>query len=226
MSTPHPPIPDEGDDLLAAEYVLGVLSLPERLAAEARLRDDPAFAARVAAWTAHLSPLDADYPEVPAPNLLPQIEARLFGRAEPAARRGWGRSVGRRWLLGGLGAGAAAAVVGVFLARPGKPPMLTAEIATANGALIFQARYDAGTHVATITRTKGQGPGAAKDYQLWVILPGKAPSPVALVSAPRLRVTLPKLVAGDTLAVSLEPAGGSPNGKPTQVLGAGVLTRA
>ncbi|WP_102225245.1 anti-sigma factor [Acidimangrovimonas sediminis] len=227
MTTPQSHIPEGGDDLLAAEYVLGVLPLPERLAVEARLRDDPAFAERVAAWSGHLSSLDADFPEVPAPDLLPQIEARLFGRADPAGQRASGRrGLGRRWFLAGGGAIAAAAAVGVFLTRPGKPQLLMAEIAAQDGALIFQARYDPGTGIATITRTRGQAPGDAHDYELWIIHPGQVPSPAGLVSAPTRRLTLPKLAAGDTLAVSLEPAGGSPNGKPTQVLGAGVLSLA
>ena len=46
--------PDEEADLLAAEYVVGVLDLAERAAVEARLRHDTGFAARVAAWEGHL----------------------------------------------------------------------------------------------------------------------------------------------------------------------------
>lgn len=220
MSTRPPPPPDEGDDFLAAEYVLGVLSLPERLAVESRLRREPAFAEKVAGWAAHFAPLDAEYPEEPAPDLMPAIEARIFGRAAPAAER----VPRRRWVFAALGATVAVAAFGVYLTRSGAPRILTARIAAAEGALIFQARYDTDQNVVTITRTRGPGPAAAHDYELWIIAPGNPPTPVGLVSAATRKLTVPKLSAGDTLAVSLEPAGGSPNGRPTQVLGAGVLS--
>ena len=49
-----PPIDD--DDLLAGEYVLGVLDADARAAATRRLEGDPEFAARVARWDAHFAP--------------------------------------------------------------------------------------------------------------------------------------------------------------------------
>ncbi|TMV85935.1 anti-sigma factor [Thioclava sp. BHET1] len=218
MSTEPPLSPEDGDDLFAAEYVLGVLPLPERLAAEGRLRAEPEFAARIVRWTTHLAPLNADYPEIPAPNLLPAIEARLFGQPRRAAPR--------RWILAGLGATAALAALGIFLGQPRAPRLLSAEIAASGGALLFRARYDAATGLVTITRLKGAGPDAAHDYELWIIAPGGAPAPAGLVSAARREIAVPKLLPGYTLAVSLEPSGGSPNGSPTEVLGAGVLSQA
>ena len=74
------------DEALAAEYVLGALDLAERTAAEARLKRDPAFAALVNDWQNRLSDLNDDYVEAEAPNLLPQIEARLFPQAAKPRR--------------------------------------------------------------------------------------------------------------------------------------------
>ncbi|MEO5614071.1 MAG: hypothetical protein ABIR04_03990, partial [Cypionkella sp.] len=89
------------DEALAAEYVLGSLDLAERSAAEARLRLDAGFVALVNDWQNRLSDLNDDYAEVAAPNLLPQIEARLFPQvAKP--RRWFG------WIGGALAAGAIA----------------------------------------------------------------------------------------------------------------------
>ena len=79
--TDTPLTPDQETDLLAAEYVLGTLPHAERLAAQTRLTRDPAFAAAVAAWEQHLAPLNDAYTPVPAPDLLPRIEARLFPKA-------------------------------------------------------------------------------------------------------------------------------------------------
>ncbi|HZD88469.1 MAG TPA: anti-sigma factor, partial [Pseudolabrys sp.] len=67
--------------------------------------------------------------------------------------------------------------------------------------------------------------------ELWLIPPGGKPLPVGLLSAERTVVLAipPALVkqteSGATLAVSLEPPGGSPTGAPTgPVIGAGKLT--
>lgn len=220
MSDDLPLSPGEGDDLLAAEYVLGTLPWPERLEAEGRLRRDPAFAARVTAWEVHFAPLNDDYAEETPPDLMPAIEARLFGKTDPVPAR----PSPRRWFLAALGVTAAAAVLGVYVMQQGQQPMLTAKIATSDGALVFTASFDPGRHMLTISRTTGPGPAAAHDYELWVIAPGKAPTPMGLVSVPTRKMPAPQLAVGYTLAVSLEPAGGSPNGKPTTVLGAGALT--
>ena len=68
-------------------------------------------------------------------------------------------------------------------------------------------------------------PAAARDYQLWVIPPGRgaAPVPAGLVEAAE-GVALGDFQAGAlargalALAVSAEPKGGSPTGSPTQVV--------
>ncbi|TJW89811.1 MAG: anti-sigma factor, partial [Mesorhizobium sp.] len=52
-----------GDDLFAAEYVLGVLAADEREIASRRIDADAAFARLVDAWEARLSPMADAYPE-------------------------------------------------------------------------------------------------------------------------------------------------------------------
>jgi anti-sigma-K factor RskA len=61
------PVPDS-DDLIAAEYVLGLLEASARRDAQTRLKHDEAFAAQVAAWETYFTPwLEAIAPvEVPA----------------------------------------------------------------------------------------------------------------------------------------------------------------
>ena len=44
-------------DLLAAEYVLGVLDAAQRREAQARIDRDPAFARLVSEWDARLAPM-------------------------------------------------------------------------------------------------------------------------------------------------------------------------
>ena len=148
---------------------------------------------------------------------LPETRERLH-----EIRRNGDRGTGPG--RGARGATAAVAGLGVSLPRPDAPRILTTRIAAADGALIFQARYSTDQNVVTITRTSGPGPAVAHDYELWIIAPGNPPTPAGLVSAATRTLIVPKLSAGDTLAVSLEPAGGSPDGRPTKVLGAGVLS--
>lgn len=125
MSTPIPPddrSPLDENDMLAAEYALGVLDLAERAHVEAMAKSSPAFAARIAAWEARLAPMAEDIdPIAPPPNLLPQIEARLFAApphavpphaapAQPMATLRARFVLPQGWWRGVLGTGGMAAV--------------------------------------------------------------------------------------------------------------------
>ena len=80
--TPDPRAPRDPDDLLAAEYVLGVLPASERQAVADRAELDGALQARIADWEVRLAVLNAAYDEGPVPaDLYPRIEAALFGDA-------------------------------------------------------------------------------------------------------------------------------------------------
>lgn len=78
-----PPDADRDDEIdgRAIDHVLGVTSIFERRAAEARLATDPAFRAAVDHWQAVLSPLDEETaPVAPSPRLWSAIAAEI----EPA----------------------------------------------------------------------------------------------------------------------------------------------
>lgn len=211
-----PLTPEDADDALAAEYVLGVLDHPERLAVAARLRDDAAFADRVLAWENRLADLNEGFAEAPAPDLLPQIEARLFGKPVPRRRPLVG------WLAGALTAAAVAAVAVAVFAPPPQAPV----VATLGGEadpLRFEARHDGQT--LTVTRVAGSSAPAGQVQELWIIAPDAAPVSLGLLTDQPLVVAYPDTPTGWTLAVSLEPAGGSPTGAPTgPVLAAGTIT--
>ncbi|ESW60211.1 MAG: hypothetical protein Q27BPR15_13180 [Rhodobacter sp. CACIA14H1] len=214
MTDDLPLSPLEEDDALAAEYVLGVLSLADRSAAEARMRNDSAFAARVAAWELRLDGLNDGYAEAPAPDLLPRIEARLF----PKAQR---RRPLFAWLAGALTA-AAVAVGAVVLLAPAPAPVI-ATLGETDAPLRFEARYDGAT--LTVARVTGSAASQGQVQEVWIIAPDAAPVSLGLMEGESLSVPYPQAPAGWTLAVSLEPAGGSPTGAPTgPVLAAGVIT--
>ena len=196
--------PDD-DDLLAAEYVLGVLPLAERRAAAQRAEVDGAFAARIAAWEARFAPLDPG-DEGPAPDLMPAIEARLFPTPARASR----------WRLWGVGAALAASVALAVLIWPA--PGVQARLEA--GALVFEAQGDG--RFLTVARM-GPAAGAANDYQLWAIGADGVPRSLGLLRGESLRLEA-ALEPGITLAVSLEPLGGAPGALPTgPVLAAAVL---
>jgi len=205
--TDAPLTPREEDDALAAEYVLGVLGLPDRLAVEARLKADEAFAARVSAWVAHFAPLNESYASVPVPpDLLPKIESRLFPKAA-ALHRGW-----RLWLAGTV----TAAVVGfgVFMLMPPTAPgAVIASLGTSGAPLVYEARHD-GTNLL-VSRVAGSPAPDGQTHELWIIAPGAAPVSLGLLGTDPLDVEYPRPPTGWVLAVSVEPAGGSATGAPT-----------
>ena len=218
MTTDDIPLtPLEEDDALAGEYVLGVLSLTDRLAVETRLKNDTAFAALVTAWEDRLAPLNDAYADAPAPDLLPQIEARLFPTpAKPARRPIFG------WLFGTLTAAAVAAGAAFLLLPPPAAPVI-ATLGEATSPLRFEARFDG--QALTITRVAGSAAPERQVQEVWIIAPDAAPVSLGLMPGDSLTVPYPEAPAGWTLAVSLEPQGGSPTGAPTgPVLAAGTIT--
>jgi len=209
-----PMTPEDADDAEAAEYVVGLQDQAERAATAARIQKDPGFAARVVAWETRLQGLNDAYAGAPAPTLLPAIEARLF----PTPARNKGRGGLWQWLAG---AGVAAVLVLVAMATlmpPGSGPALpgsdlVAVLATEDARLAFGVRQ-AGDELA-VTRIAGPPAVAGRVHEVWLIAPDAAPVSLGLVVDGPLTVTYPRPPEGWTLAVSIEPEGGSTYGTPT-----------
>ncbi|MCA8870147.1 MAG: anti-sigma factor [Rhodobacteraceae bacterium] len=220
------------DDILAAEYVLGVLDAPERAAADRRLLDDRQFAGRVARWQQDLAPFDAAYAEVtPPPQILGAIQARLFDRPAPHGlfRRLWsGVGFWRGVAAVSLAALALGAVITVY-SPPTPGPSLVTTIAANNSDVSFVALYDSARDQLRVRQTSGTGADGDKSYELWVIPVGQKPVSLGVLAAETSKRALPAdlaalIRAGATLAVTLEPLGGSPSGDPTgPVLAAGAI---
>ena len=224
-------------DELAAEYVLGLLEGQDLLTARGLLASDPAFAASVADWEAKLAPLaDAIVPVDPPARVWVAIESRLADESAAADRDTpqiveLRRRV-RTWQIGtGIAAAiaAAAAAVVVMVPRPGPPvivpvlapqtPPLAAALAPKGGGS-FTVLYhpDRRELVAVAPDLPAH---AGRDLELWVLPTGSAPLPLGVMKAGDTRriaispAIAARIVPGATLAVSLEPLGGSPTGLPT-----------
>lgn len=205
--TDTPLTPQELEDALAAEYVLGVLDIAERMAVETRIKQDQAFAERVRQWELRLSPLNTAFEEVaPSRNLLPEIEARLFPKPPRRELRLLPRLAGAftvALLVFGLA---------LFLQTPPQGEIL-AELGASGSSLVYEVRHDGGQ--ITASRRSGAAPAAGQAHELWIIAPGAAPVSLGLLGEAPLRVEYPRPPAGWVLAVSVEPSGGSPTGAPT-----------
>ncbi len=218
------------DDLIAAEYVLGVLSGAERATAAERMMREPAFATLVAAWEERLAPWTAEFAEVaPPPHVWEAIATALPAPAAP--RTGLWQSIafwrGLALTSGALAAACIAALI--YLGALAPTPPLVAAI-DGGGHHHFVATVD--TRRGTMAVVPAAFAGVpAKVPELWLIPPGGKPYPLGLLQADRtVTITIPRNLIADTkrnavLAVSLEPPGGSPTGQPTgPVIATGKLT--
>jgi len=220
-------------ELLAAEYALGVLEREERERAQALAGSNPDFAALVDRWNEHLSPMLAEIGEVQAdPRLWESINRRLDSEG------GRGSNVvalERRLRLwrGYAGAATAAAaalllVIGLDGSRQQPPvsqatarqPMLVANVAAEDRSASFVIAFDRDRERLLVTPAV-TSPAPGHDHELWVIPASGTPRSLGLVASglphalPVPAALLPELHSDATIAVSVEPVGGSPTGQPT-----------
>ncbi|OLP59268.1 hypothetical protein BJF93_05125 [Xaviernesmea oryzae] len=215
------------DELVAGEYVLGILSLDDRRKVEARMATDRRFAATVRRWQTNLSGLDDAYqPVTPPRHLRRKIERRAFGAPRPASARPslWNSLV--FWRGFAFASLAVAAVLGGMAAlsgqaaRPLLAPTLSAEMTVTGTGVDLIAAYHAASGRLLVRPVAARNEGA-KSLELWLVEGGHAPRSLGvlpetgeggLVVPADLRRSLS---AGAILAVSIEPPGGSPTGKAT-----------
>jgi anti-sigma-K factor RskA len=219
-------------DALAGEYVLGLLDGAESAAAERRLDTDRDFAASVERWRRHFFALDATAtPLVPSPSLWSQIEASLTTAAEPArvapssnpASRfaGWWNSL-FVW-RGAAFAGALATIllaVGLFSAldRARRQPLMVAVLLTDSNVAAAVVNTFADGRVEMLPLQSIDVP-AGKALEIWTLWDrAVGPRSVGLIERARstpLRLDNLPLGNGQLFEITLEPATGSPTGRPT-----------
>jgi anti-sigma-K factor RskA len=246
VNSPNPPLetgPEAGDpppdDVLAGEYVLGVLDTTQRRQLQLRMASDHAFAQRVEAWERRLAPLLTDIAPVEAPAQVWSAICARLGWTDAERERapaGFWQSLGF-WRGATLVSSVVAVIaIGFIVGRsvtlaPG--PAVTQVEPAAKPVTPLQ--HDDGTPgwLASVDATKGTvlmvpvpAPADAQGRvpELWLIPAGQAPVSLGAVSISRSHtVTVPQsaraaLVAGSTLAITLESATGIPHAAPSSAI--------
>jgi len=220
--------PEDTDDLLAAELVLGVLDSTQHRNLQARADSDRAFAERVAYWERRFAPWLSDIePVEPPARVWPRIGQRLGWQTAPA-------SAGLRanlafWRAAAvLSALVAVVAIWALLQRPPQPTTMANQPA---GQAVMTLLHDDGTpgwlvsidqahDSVLVVPVPAQRNAQGRVPELWVIPAGQAPRSLGLVSGDRpWTVAVPAdlraaLVSGSVLAVSLETAAGAPHAAP------------
>ena len=202
---------------LAAEYVLGTLRGRARERMRRWMREDPELMKEVGAWETRLAPMaQAVQPVEPPARVWRQVEQQLdFKPKKPSFWKA----------LGLMAAGAAAAMIAVAVLLP-----LQSDTTAAYVAVLSDPKTNRPVLVATaeradkVLRVNVLDPAihvSGRSLELWALPQGGKPRSLGVVSNQE-RGALKLLAAADqalgdvpTLAISLEPAGGSPTGQPT-----------
>ncbi|MBT8388548.1 MAG: anti-sigma factor [Altererythrobacter sp.] len=217
-----------GDDLLAAEYALGLLEDEELLSARGRIAREPELAAAVAKWERQIAPLlDEVAGAAPSPDLWQRIESEVNARdLAPQGSNVIDLSQQlTRWKWATGLSSAAAAIALAFLALPGSGPdpvtpaaeaPLMASIAIADTPLRLGVTYLPASEEMLVSAS-GLSADGVHDHELWLV-PGDGGALQSLgvvVPGEERRVALPgeisrNMADGAQLLLTREPLGGKP----------------
>ncbi len=223
-------------DALASQYVAGTLRGRARARFEALLPSHPALQHAVREWQDRLMPLTTVIaPEAPPAAVWKGIEGKLWPAQAPAqtpaalqasaARGGWQAVAWWRGLAGF--ASIAALTCAVLLANPPAPvaPVVVVLQSTGNEAAVtgtLVASFSGDGRAVTARTLTRVSVGPEKVLQLWWATATGPPQSLGLIKADGATVLPKDLLPGglkrsqiDHLAVSVEPPGGSPTGRPT-----------
>lgn len=233
-------------DAFAGEYVLGLLTDEELRDARKRLASDPTFAAQVGRWQGRLAPLHADCEAIEPPgDLWDKLEAKLGQNAandnEATFRR---RLIVWKTIAGGMTAIAASlALLLMIEPRTSVVPAPAQNLQSASapmvamlgnqGSMKVVASWNPTARQLVLAVTGDMATDPSHSNELWVIPAGGKPKSLGTMpNSKQMHMELANALAtllqqGATIAISVEPHGGSPTGAPTgPVVASGALTRA
>jgi anti-sigma-K factor RskA len=220
----------EEQDLLAAEFAMGTLEGEVLEHAERLVAEDPTFARDVEAWRRRLNALDRTAAPEKAPDALwERIGRSLDGSDDTGTDAAIQKTVPqaaanqnfwKRCAVAGLAASLllTAGLVTVVETRPAEPVYVAVLLADDRrpGALV-QIYED---HEVKLVPLQEFTIPPERVFQVWTLpTPQSAPVSIGLLSQARsIRLNLSDLPSPATnqfFEITLEPAGGSPTGRPT-----------
>jgi len=211
-------------DRLAREYVLGTLRGAARRRFEGLLQFDLTLRQSVREWEERLVPLALTLPPVTPPDRILRALNQRLGIAARDAEPPQTRNP-RLWPAIAATFALLAIVLGMALIQREPQPLEPAYVSIIADAeaqpVWFLQTYPEQHELRVRAVGEADAPGS-QDYELWM-LPDDKSAPVSLGLLPARGTArfvlsesqLAVLRASSTLAVSLEPAGGSPTGAPT-----------
>jgi anti-sigma-K factor RskA len=213
-------VTDDDRTVLAAEYVLGLASPADRAQIERDLDRDFELRRAVYFWQDRLFAMTRlPDPTDPSPALWPRIEKSLQQPAGESARRGWWESLAL-WRTVSVVALVAVVALGVrFLAPTPAPERYLAVLQNDQKAAGWVVEIEARGRVRLVPLAATSVP-PERALQFWTKAPS-ATAPTSLGLVPGDRVTeipaarLPALEPDTLFELTLEPATGSPTGRPT-----------
>ncbi len=237
-------------DVAAAELALGLLEGEERSVALRRVLAEPGFAAQVEWWRSRLAVLFDLWPERAAPsNVAARIEASLDGVATRTTAIGTA-TIGTTgpakvsrfpWpALAAFTSAIAACLLLFVMLRPEPTVPVSQPTPVPRPTSVLVAMLgDAKSPIAAVydpangALRVAAGPDVPHAHvaELWVIGGDGVPHSLGLLSAQPTSlapkgVDRGRIAPGATLAISVEPRGGSPTGLPTgPVVATGVVAR-
>lgn len=204
-------LPEELEEL-AAEMALGSLSGQELVNARELFTVDPQFAAAVRRWDDMLFPLTSMTKDVPPP---PHVRARIMNAIGGGEVIKLQRQLSRWKMFSGVSSALAAALAAlvIWTAQPEKPARYVAVLQPETQGPAFIATVDVASGMISVRRVQAESQ-AGKSYELWAVGDGRdKPQSLGLIDDGLTSSV--KVSPATILAVSLEPAGGSPTGQPT-----------
>jgi anti-sigma-K factor RskA len=208
-------IPENQEELqvLAGEYVLGVLEPEAAREVEAALADNAALRAAVLFWEERLHPLaDLARAADPPGALWRRIEARI-----EAPRRSLWRSLAL-WRAAAATASAVAAGLALYIALASPPETRYVAVLHAPQGLEPAFVATAGRDGLLIHAVAAAAAPGDHGFELWTIAKGEKPLSLGMIPEDgRLELgRLPApLAAGVTLAITIEPKAGAPHPAPS-----------
>jgi anti-sigma-K factor RskA len=218
---------------LAAEYALGLATGKDAARAARLVREDPAFRAEASAWIARLAALFDEVPGVAPPASL---WARIERQIAPQAANDNARRQVRMWRgMTAMMTALAACFALLLFFRPADTVIVPGPQAPVQQAsapmvamvgedqqeMMIVANWDPVQRRLVLAVAGDMPADPGKSHEIWVIPPAGQPTSLGTMPAgKKMHMDLAEQIAkllheGTAIAISLEPPGGSPSGKPT-----------